>query len=159
MSALSRVLVPVSVILAVWMTAGHWFFGLGGWLTWWYAPTIGLTYIGCHIWVMRRMRLTREKDYRTSRGTIVSLALSWLCAILFGFMVPNMHNGELVTLFDAAAGAEYQGLAIGLCNALGIIALALLGSAVGFSIADSRDPRPEMEEPEGPIEMVFPYQH
>lgn len=138
------------------MTASHWLFGMPGWLTYWYVPTIGAAYLLCHIWVLRRMKLTERKGYHTTRGTYVSLILSWVCAILFGFTVPNYADTELVTLMDLAAGEEYRGLAIGLCNTLGILSLALLGSAVGFSIADSRDPRPEMEEPEGPIQMVFP---
>lgn len=157
MSFLSRLLVPLSTVLALWMSAAHWLFGVGGWLTWWYLPSIGLTYICLHLWVARRINLTRRKGYRLKRATVVSLAISWFCAILFGFTVPNMHDGSLITLFDLAAGEEYRDFAIGLCNTVGILAFAFLGAAIAFAISGSRDPRPEPDESDGPIQMVFPY--
>lgn len=151
-----RLLVPISIVLALWMCAGRWLFGIGGWLTWWYLPTIGLTYVLCHMWVARRMKLAKAKGRSWSRGTIVSLILSWVCAIAFGIMVPDNHNGELITIIDHLGGIAWREMAIALCNPFGIIAITLIGSAVGFAIADSRDPRPEFEEPEGPVQMVFP---
>lgn len=155
---LSRLLLPVSLVLALWMCAGHWLFNLGGWLTWWYLPTIGLVYVACHYWVMNRLGVIKAKGRTPGRGIIISLITSWVLAILFGFTVPNMHDGSLITLFDHFAGEEYRDLSIGLCNTIGVISITFLGAAVGFSIARARDPKPEMEDPEGPIQMVFPYQ-
>lgn len=148
------VVIGLGVVLALWMSAGRWLFGIGGNLTWWYVPTIGLTYILLHVWLARRMRITATKGKRASRGMIVSLVLSWVNAIAFGITVPDRHDGQLTTIISHFAGDAWLEMAIALCNPFGIIAFTLVGTAIGFAISDSRDPKPEEDEASGPIEMV-----
>lgn len=155
----SRLLViGLGTVLALWMAAGRWLFGIGGNLTWWYLPTIGLIYVLLHIWLVRRLRLTATKSRRTSRGTIVSLVLSWVNAIAFGITAPDRHEGQLTTIISHLAGDAWLEMAIALCNPFGIIAFTLVGTAIGFAISDSREPKPEEDDPSGPVQMVpHPY--
>lgn len=138
----------VGLLLALWMGAGRWLFGIGGELSWWYVPLITVGYALLQLWLVRRLRITRERGRRTSRSTIVSLVLSWLCALGFGFTVPDIVGGELVSILSHLGGAEWLEMSIGICNPLGIIAFACAVAAVAFAAADARDPRPEEDEDE-----------
>lgn len=137
----------VGLVLAVWMSAGRWFFGIGGSLTWWYVPAIGLTYAVLLAWVARRMAITERRGRRLGRSVWVTLILSWVCAIGFGFTVPDNVGGELVSIVSHAAGSQFSAeMSIALCNPLGIIAFALAFFALGIAIANGKDPRPEEDE-------------
>lgn len=136
------------------MAAGRWLFGIGGPLTYWYLPTIGLGYLLIHVWVARRVTRTRRLGRRTKRGTIVSLILSWVNAVAFGITVPDLHEGELTTIISHSLGDLSRELAIALCNPLAIIAFVCAGFAVGFAISDSREAKPEEDEYDGPNQMV-----
>ncbi|WP_244303225.1 hypothetical protein [Leucobacter coleopterorum] len=143
----SRIVAIGGVVLALWMSAGHWLFGIGGWLSWWYVPTIGLTYAALQLWLARRLRVTRDRGRHTGRATIVTLLLSWACAIGFGLTVPNNINHELVSILSKAAGSAFSSeMSIALCNPLGIITFALTIASLAFAYADARDPKPEEDE-------------
>ncbi|UOQ56686.1 hypothetical protein MUN78_13555 [Leucobacter allii] len=150
-----RIVAIVGAVLALWMSVGRWAFGIGGTLSWWYAPTIGLGFLALHLWLARRLRITRDRGKRTSRSTIVSLTLSWACAIGFGLTVPDRAGDELVSILSLAAGSGFSAeMSIALCNPFGILAFALLVAALGFSAADARDPKPEEDEIPGEGGMV-----
>ncbi len=137
------------------MALGRWAFGIGGTLSWWYVPAIGLVYAGLQVWLARRLSITRTRGKRTSRSTLVSLILSWVCAIGFGLTVPDLAGGELVSILSLASGSTFSAeMSIALCNPLGIIAFALAIAALGFSYADARDPKPEVDEDLDEIPMV-----
>lgn len=134
----------MGLVLAIWMSAGRWFFGIGGSLTWWYVPAIGLTYAVLLLWVGHRMAVTTQRGRRTGRAVWVALALSWVCAIGFGFTVPDNVDGHLVSIVSAASGSQFSAeMSIALCNPLGILAFALAFGALGFAIANGRDPKPD----------------
>ena len=144
---MGRITIIIGVILAAWMTLGRWLFGLGGELTLWYLPTIGLVYIAVTIWLARRMAVARSRGKRVGRGTIVALVLSWVCAIGFGLTVPDMVDGQLTSIMSAASGSAFSAeMSIALCNPLGIIAFTTLGISIAFAYADARDPKPEEDE-------------
>lgn len=150
-----RIVTIVGVVLALWMAAGRWVFGIGGSLTWWYLPTIGLVFTLLQIWLGARIRITRERGKRTGRSTIVSLILAWLCAIGFGLTVPDLAGGQLVSILSLASGSAFSAeMSIALCNPLGIIAFALAVAALAFAYADARDPKPEEDEFDGEGGMV-----
>lgn len=142
----SRIVFVVGVLLAAWMSLSGWVFGLGGDLSLWYVPTIGLTVAATHWFIAGRLRVTRERSHRTGRATIVALVLAWLCAIGFGFTVPNHHNGELVSIMSHFAGPDTLGLSIGICNPLGIVAITLMGIALTFAALDARGPRADTDD-------------
>jgi len=146
----SRAIAIIGGLLALWMSAGRWVFGIGGSLTWWYVPTIGLLYAGLCIWIAARVRITRERGRRTGRSTIVSLVLSWVCAVGFGFAVPDRTEDGLASIIGHLAGSAFgDEMAIALCNPLGIVAFTLAIFALAFAHVDARDPKPEIEEYEG----------
>ncbi|MBK0422256.1 hypothetical protein JD292_09235 [Leucobacter sp. CSA2] len=132
------------------MAAGRWLFGIGGSLTWWYAPTIGLIYAALSIWLGARIRITHARGKRTGRATIASTVLTWLCAIGFGLTVPDLAGGQLVSILSLASGSAFSAeMSIALCNPLGIIAFAIIVAALAFAYADARDPKPEEDELDG----------
>lgn len=150
---MSRLVTIVGLLLALWMSVGRWAFGVGGGLTWWYVPTIGLVYAAASFWLAHRMSITRARGHRLGRATIVTLVLSWVCAIGFGFMVPDYVDGQLHSIISHAAGSAFSvEMTIALCNPAGIIAFALLGASIVFAHADARDkiaPEDEVYEGEG----------
>ncbi|MBL3679637.1 hypothetical protein D3230_10095 [Leucobacter chromiireducens subsp. solipictus] len=129
------------------MALGRWPFGIGGSLSWWYVPTIGLIFAGLQLWLARRIAITRERGKRTGRSTIVTLILTWVCAIGFGFTVPDLANGELESILSLASGSAFSAeMSIALCNPLGIIAFVLATASIMFAYSDARDPKPEEDE-------------
>ena len=151
--AMGRMVMIVGVIMALWMSAGRWLFGTGGGLTWWYVPSIGLVYAAVSFWLAHRMKITRARGHRIGRATIVTLLGSWVCAIGFGFLVPDYVNGQLHSIISHAAGSAFSvEMTIALCNPAGIIAFTLLGASIVFAYADARDkiaPEDEVYEGEG----------
>lgn len=143
----SPIVAIVGIVLALWMAVGRWPFGIGGALTWWYLPTIGLVYAGLSLWLAHRVSVTRARGHRTGRATVVSLILSWASALGFGLTAPDRVGDELVSILSLASGTAFSAeMSIALCNPFGIIAFTLLAFALGFAAADARDPRPEEDE-------------
>lgn len=139
----------IGLILAAWMSAGRWLFGLGGSYTVWYVVGIGVTYAALMWWVGNRMDNTTNRGKSLKRSTWVTLALSWVCAIGFGFMVPDRVNDELTSIISNAAGSQFSAeMSIALCNPMGIIAFALAFFALGIAMASGKDPRPEEDDEE-----------
>ncbi|MBP1326873.1 hypothetical protein JOF28_002105 [Leucobacter exalbidus] len=152
---MTRFAMIMGVLMAAWMTLGRWAFGLGGELTWWYLPTIGLGYIAVSYWLARRIAVTRARGRRIGRATVVTQILSWACAIGFGFTVPDLVAGQLQSILSHAAGSAFLAeMSIALCNPLGIVSFGFLGAAIAFAYADARDPKPEVEEYAGEGEMM-----
>lgn len=145
----ARIVGILGVLLALWMSVGRWLFGIGGDLTWWYLPTIGVAFAGLSLWTARRMRITRERGRSLGRGTIVALALAGVCALAFGITVPDTPNGELVSLLSLWAGPDALDMSIGICNPLGIVAFACLIAALCFAVAAGRDPHVDVDEFDG----------
>ncbi|PRI10989.1 hypothetical protein [Leucobacter massiliensis] len=137
----------VGVLLALWMAAGRWAFGIGGPLTWWYLPTIGLVFAALQLWLAHRLRVTALRGRRTGRGTVVSLILAWLSALGFGLTVPDLTPEGLVSILSLGSGSAFSvDMSIALCNPLGIVAVGFAIAALVFSFADARDPKPEEDE-------------
>lgn len=153
----SRIVGSVGVLLALWMSLGRWPFGLTGPVAYWFIPAIGLTYAALQIWLARRLRITRELGKRTRRSVYVTLVLSWACAILFGFTVPELTSDGLVSLLSLWSGSAFSAeMSIALCNPLGIIAFALAGFALGYAFADVREriDEDEFDDGTGGVPMV-----
>ena len=143
----SPIVVVIGGVLALWMAAGRWLFGIGGDLTWWYLPTIGLVFMGLQVWQARRLGVTASRGRRTSRSTIVSLILAWLCAVGFGLTVPDRVGDDLVSILSLATGSDFSvEMSIALCNPLGILAFALAIASLAFTYADAREPKPEEDD-------------
>jgi hypothetical protein len=145
----ARFVAVFGVVLALWMSSGRWLFGIGGELTWWYVPTIGILFGGLSLWTARRIRITLARGRTIGRATVIALILAWLCALGFGATVPDNPGGELVSIVSLFAGPESLGMSIGICNPLGIIAFACLIAALGFAAAAGREPHVDDDELDG----------
>lgn len=142
-------------ILAAWMGAGRWAFGIGGELTWWYVPLITIPFILLQLETVRRMRVAEKRGRSVGRAVYLSTVVAWLCAMGFGLTVPDRVNGELVSIVSHFVGEESLGMSIALCNPLGIIAFAGITAALIFAIAAGRDPRPSEDELLGDAETIM----
>lgn len=134
----------IGILLAAWMSAGRWLFGAGGELTLWYLPTIGLLYSILAIWQGIKHDRARAAGTRIIPSAYVTLALSWLCAIIFGFTVPDSTAAGLESIIShLAAGDRFAfEMSAALCNPLGIIAFVLLAASLIIIHACTR-PRPQ----------------
>ncbi len=128
------------------MAVGRWAFGAGGELTWWYAPLIGLPFALLQLFTVRRLRIAEDRGRPAGRSVFVALALSWVCALGFGLTVPDLVDGELVSVMGVLGGQTWNDMAIALCNPFGIIAFATVGAALIFAFAAGRDPRPSEDD-------------
>lgn len=145
----SKLVIAMGMILALWMSAGRWLFGIGGHLTWWYLPSIGLLYGLLSIWLGRRLTVTTQRERRTSAATRTMTISSWACAVAFGLTVPDSAKGTLESIVSLWAGTDVaRELSIAICNPFGIIAFTLMGAALFFVYADVRDPKPEPTDEE-----------
>lgn len=136
----------IGIVLALWMTLGRWLFGIGGTLSIWYVPTIGIAYVWLQWWTARRMTLTHRKGRRTRPRVFVTLILSWANAIAFGLTVPDLSEQGLLSLAGLWGGPVWNEMSIALCNPFGILAFALTIAAIAFAAVDGRDPRPSEDE-------------
>lgn len=140
------VLGVIGVALALWMGAGRWLFGIGGSLTWWYVPLIALPFAILQLWALRRLRIVDDRGRRPGRAPYVALVLSWLCALAFGLTVPDLVDGQLVSIAGHLGGPLWNEMAIALCNPFGIIAFATVIAAIAFAAAAGREPRPSEDD-------------
>lgn len=140
------VIVVAGVVSALWMGFGRFLFDVGGELTWWYAPLIALPYLILQLLVLQRILVAEKRGRRVPRAPFVALALSWVCALGFGFTVPDLVDGELVSMLSHLGGEQWLGMSIAFCNPLGILAFATSIAALIFAIAAGRDPRPQEDE-------------
>jgi len=145
-SVRNLVLVLCAVVLGLWMGFGRWLFGIGGSLTWWYAPLIALPFIVLQLWAVLRLQRAAALGKRIGPAAYLALAASWFCAAGFGLTVPDLVDARLVSILSHLGGAGWEGMSIALCNPLGIIAFATSIAAVAFAHAASRDPRPSEDE-------------
>ena len=140
------VIVIVGLLAALFMGFGRFLFGVGGELTWWYAPLIALPFFLQQLFALQRMIIAERRGRSVGRSVYVALVLSWLCALGFGFTVPDLVGGELVSVLSHLAGDSWIGMSIALCNPLGILAFATSIAAVIFANLAGRDPRPTEDD-------------
>ncbi len=136
----------LGVLIALWMGIGRWAFGIGGELTWWYAPLIAIPYAILQLWTVRRLQVAEDRGRPIGRKTYVALGLSWACALAFGLTVPDLSGGELVSVLSHLAGAQWIEMSIALCNPFGIVAFATAVAALAFAHSAGREPRLSEDE-------------
>ncbi|XPP27546.1 MAG: hypothetical protein ACNYNX_05010 [Leucobacter sp.] len=152
--------VIIGCALALWMGVGRWLFGIGGELTIWYLPLIAIPYALLQLWTVRRFRIAADRGRRVGRAPFVALILSWVCALGFGFTVPDLVGGELVSILSHLAGPEWLEMSIALCNPFGIVAFTTAIIALAFAAAAGREPRAEEDDADVEGGMVsHPLEH
>ncbi|MCA0380161.1 MAG: hypothetical protein LCH36_12135 [Actinobacteria bacterium] len=159
MSVRNLLFCVVGIALAAWMGVGRWAFGIGGDLTFWYVPLIALPFALLQLAVVHRLRVAERRGRPIGRAVYVAMAVAWVCAIGFGFTVPDSVNGELVSIFSLLAGESQLGMSIALCNPFGIIAFCGIIAALIFAAVAARDPRPSEDDLLDAAEEVAMVEH
>ncbi len=141
------------------MGAGRWAFGIGGDLTFWYVPLIALPFALLQLAVVHRLRVAERRGRPIGRAVYVATAIAWVCALGFGFTVPDVVNGEFISIFSLLAGESQLGMSIALCNPFGIIAFCGIIAALIFAVVAARDPRLSEDELLDAAEQVAMVEH
>lgn len=136
------------------MGLSHWVFGIGAELSWWYFGLIAIPYLVLQLWAVWRLKIAVDRGRRIGRAPYVAQALSWACAIGFGFTSPNMTAGaeagltgeQMTSVLSHLAGNDWIGMSIALCNPFGIIAMSTAIFALVFAYTTGRPPRTEEDE-------------
>ena len=128
------------------MGVGRWALGIGGGLALWYVRLMAIPLAILQLAVVHRMRIAERRGRPIGRAVYLATAVAWVCALGFGFTVPDVVDGQLVSIFSLLAGESQLSMSIALCNPFGIIAFAGIIAALIFSVVAGRDPRPSEDE-------------
>ncbi|WP_167143900.1 hypothetical protein [Canibacter zhoujuaniae] len=137
----------MGLLLAAFIAFGRALFGLLGSNTVWYTLGIALPYLLVSVWLSRRLAITARAGRRTTRGVIVSAALSWLCAAIFAVTVPDVQADGSLAAITAPPGSSPFALemAIALCNPFAILQFVFLGAAIAISWHNAQPARIEVD--------------
>lgn len=141
------------------MGAGRWAFGIGGELTLWYVPLIALPFAILQLAVVHRMRVAERRGRPIGRAVYLATAVAWACAIGFGFTVPDVIDGQLISILSLLAGESQLSMSIALSNPFGIIAFSGIIAALIFAVVAARDPRPSEDELLDAAEQIAMVEH
>lgn len=136
------------------MGFGRLAFGVGGEFVLAYTLTVGLAIVALNLYAGILMRRTIRVGHRVHAQTVVALIIFWVGGIGFGFTVADANSAGLNSVMGVLGGELVYGLAIGLSNLFGIMALGGSIAAVVFARLDVRGPKPE-EVPDD-VEFVRP---
>ena len=144
----------LGAVVAAWMGFGRTLFGVGGEFVLAYTLTASVALVIINIFTGRKLRLAERRGHRVHPQTVVALVVFWLAGLGFGFTVADANAKGLDTLMSYWGGETLRGMAIGLSNLFGILALAGSVAALIFASLDARGPKPE-EVPDD-VEFVAP---
>lgn len=142
------------VLMAAWMGFGRLFFGVGGEFVLAYTLTASVAIAAINIFTGRKLRTALSLGHRIHPQTVVALVIAWIGGLGFGFTVADANAEGLNSVMGVLGGESVYGLAIGLSNLFGIMALGGSIAALVFSRFDVRGPKPE-EVPDD-VEFVQP---
>jgi len=148
------VVMVVGALIAGWMGFGRIFFGVGGEFVLAYTLTASVALTALNIFTGVKIRLTQSRGFRTHPQTVVAIVLYWLAGLGFGLTVADANASGLDTLMSYWGGESLRGMAIGLSNLFGILALASSIAGLVFARLDARGPKPE-EVPDD-VEFIAP---
>lgn len=125
-------------ICAGWVVLGRGLFGLLGEYAVLYAWLLGLPIFALHLLIARSIQRTKHLGFETRIGTKWTLGVAWLCFLILGFTIPDKAEGATHSVLTGDTPGLI-GMAIGVSNPLGIIAIGLLVSSLICAIFDSKD--------------------
>lgn len=127
------------VVLALWIVAGRFLFGIGGELTLAYL-LIGVVIVILHASISRAVARVSERGFElrpSTRGTIIA---AWGCGALLGLTIPDLTPDGLQTILTGASQPWLE-VAIGVANPAGILTIAFTIIALVLASQDARGPR------------------
>lgn len=134
----------VGLLVAVWVGFGRVPFGVAGELTPVFA-LIALLIGTLQVFTGRAVIVTARRGHRLGAWTVIIVAFSWVCGIVFGLTLPDLTATGLQTI---ATGPHQPalGFAIGVTNPAGILCIALSIASVAIANRDARGGRPKYDE-------------
>lgn len=148
------VVIIAGVIMAAWMGFGRLFFGVGGEFVLAYTLTASVAIATINTFTGLKLRRALSIGHRIHPQTVVALIIAWVGGLGFGFTVADANAAGLNSVMGLLGGEPVYGLAIGLSNLFGILALGGSIAALVFARFDVRGPKPE-EVPDD-VEFVKP---
>ncbi|MBM7052015.1 hypothetical protein [Rothia sp. ZJ1223] len=137
---LPRLAYPLAVIATLWIVAGRSLFGAGGDLVPVFAVSFGpmlLVAMGMGAVMMRR-----EAALHVTRSTTFTIALvyviSFVLALVFGFLVPDRMGGRVVSAASQVFGEWFVGLSAGFGNTAGILTLCFALATYFLALNESK---------------------
>lgn len=148
------VVMIAGAVMAAWMGFGRVFFGVGGEFVLAYTLTLSVVITALNVFTGLQIRRANQRGHLIHPQTVVALIVAWVGGLGFGFTVADANESGLSTVMSQLGGELVYGLAIGLSNLFGIMALGGSIAALVFARLDARGPKPE-EVPED-VEFVQP---
>lgn len=138
------VVLVVGLVIALWIVAGRFLFGIGGELTLVYL-LIGALIATLHAFVARAVMRVREHGFTLRPSTRGILFASWGCGLLLGLTIPDLTPEGLQTILTGATQPWLE-VAIGVANPAGILAIAFSITALVLANQDAHGPRPHEDD-------------
>lgn len=136
-----RAAIPGAVLAALWITAGRSLFGAGGHLVGIFAITFGLALLAILLvaagWMWRDAR-RHEGPAATTRTLGILQVVTWVIALIFGMLCPDVVNGKTVSAASQLLGDEFVGLSAGFGNTAGILAFVAAFSVFFVALGEDR---------------------
>ncbi|MDQ0614596.1 membrane protease YdiL (CAAX protease family) [Microbacterium sp. W4I4] len=127
------------VVLALWIVAGRFLFGIGGELAIAYL-LIGVLIVILHVYIGRALTCAAARGFGvrpSTRGTVIA---AWGCGVLLGLTIPDLTPDGLQTILTGAAQPWLE-VAIGVANPAGILTVAFTIIALVLANQDAHGPR------------------
>jgi cytochrome bd-type quinol oxidase subunit 2 len=148
---------PMTVLAALWVTAGRSLFGAGGELLGIFAISLGplmLVVMGAASVLMHRD--ARRYVHRVTTPLLsFTQAATWVLALFFGLLIPDRVDGRTVSAVSEIAGDHLVGLSAGFGNTVGILTyVAAFATLIIASTEQRRSRRASLGEPATEDEML-----
>lgn len=129
----------LALVAALWIVAGRALFGAGGTLVPIFAVSFGpmlFIVMACAVWLMR-------KDAKMHGGATTPLIALVYCgafvlAVIFGFLVPDRQDEQIVSAASRVFGDSFVGLSAGFGNTFGILTMCLAVASLILALIEKR---------------------
>jgi hypothetical protein len=132
------------VVLALWIVAGRFLFGIGGELTLAYL-LLGILIVILHVYIGRALTRASARGFRIRPSTRGTLIASWGCGVLLGLTIPDLTPDGLQT-FLTGSTQPWLEVAIGVANPAGILTIGFTIITLVLANQDAQGPRPHEDD-------------
>lgn len=135
--------IPCTVLSALWIVAGRSLVGAGGTLVPIFAISLGPVLVCIMIvaayFSAKELKL-QKAGTRAGLPPVTALVwcMTWLLALIFGFLVPDRLDGTVVSAASSVLGPDFIGLSAGFGNPAGILTYAFATASLLLSFSNWR---------------------
>jgi len=134
----------IGLLLALWIVAGRFLFGIGGELTFAYL-LLGILIVILHVYIGRALTRASARGFRVRPSTRGALIASWGCGALLGLTIPDLTPDGLQTILTGSTQPWLE-VAIGVANPAGILTIGFTIIALVLANQDAQGPRPHEDD-------------